>query len=159
MNWRPWLLGVSAVVFSAALVAAAAAAGEGRAYGGGLSGSTTVEIADLLAKPEDYLGKTVRVVGRITDVCPKRGCWIDIASADKHTLRFKVKDDEIVFPLEVKGKQVTAEGVLTRIELDREQAVGWFRHQAEELGQPFDPASIKGPMVLYQLQGSGAFVH
>ena len=38
---------------------------------------------ELMANPEPYLGKTVRVEGLITGVCEKRGCWITLASGVK----------------------------------------------------------------------------
>jgi hypothetical protein len=32
------------------------------------------------------------------------------------------------------------------------------RHLAEERGEAFDPASVSGPMTLYEIQGAGAVV-
>lgn len=145
---------------AAGLVAASLAASEGTVYGAGLKeNAEPVAIAELLQKPEGFLGKKVRVQGRITDVCPKRGCWIDIEGQDAPSpLRFKVEDGVIVFPLDVKGKPVTAQGVFTKIELSREQAEGYLRHLAEERGEEFDPSEVTGPVTLYQIRGEGALV-
>ena len=105
--------------------------------------------------PDAWVGKTVQVEGSVADVCPKRGCWMDLKSGAS-TVRVKVDDGVIVFPKELIGRTAVAEGVFTRIELDREEAIAWFRHVAEEKGEPFDPASVAGPASLYQLRGTGA---
>jgi len=52
----------------------------------------------LLAKPADYVGKTVQVKGKITEVCQMMGCWIYVADAQGNKIRVKVNDGEIVFP-------------------------------------------------------------
>ena len=127
------------------------------AVGGPLTLVESVGIAELLGNPEAYVGKTVQVRGAITDVCPRAGCWVDIKDADSaESVRFKVKDGEIVFPVEAKGRRIIAEGVLVRTEMTREEAVGYARHLAEEKDEPFDPESVTGPLKLYHIQGAGA---
>jgi len=128
-------------------------------YGAGLGDAKLVPLAKLLSEPQAFVGQRVRVEGRITDVCPARGCWIEIADGDgKQTMRFKVKDGEIVFPVAIKGHPVTAEGVFRKIELDAEQALSHRRHLAEERGEKFDPTRETGPLVLYEIEGLGAIV-
>jgi hypothetical protein len=39
-------------------------------------------IPQLLAKPADFQGKTVRVEGVVTDVCTMMGCWMGLAPTD-----------------------------------------------------------------------------
>ena len=106
-------------------------AGEETAYGKPLEGAETVVIADLLADPDHYVGKTIRVEGRVSDVCSHRGCWINITDkAGSSTVRFKVKDGVIEFSTECKGKQVVAEGVFSKFELTEEQAIARAKHHA-----------------------------
>lgn len=139
-----------------ALPLLALAAG-GDVYGKGVTEATTVKVSELLEKPEAFVGKKVRVSGLVTDVCAKRGCWINLAG-DKEfqTMRFKVKDGEMVFPMSAKGKQADVEGTFKKIELTEEQAVGRAKHLAEENGKPFDPKSVV--RVVYQIDGTGAVV-
>ena len=143
-----------------ALAAVAVSAGEGKSYGKGLSGAEVTKISEILAHPDKYVGKTVRVEGLVTDVCLKRGCWMMIAG-DKEfeTVRIKVDDGVITFPPEAKGKRAIAEGVLAKIELTPEEALAQAKHHAEEQGQKFDPATAKDlPTVTYQIQGTGAVI-
>ena len=55
-------------------------------YGIEISSMVQNEISSLLNMPNQYLGKDVLVSGKITEVCPMRGCWIDIkdVNSDKH---------------------------------------------------------------------------
>ena len=154
------LTAVTAACLLLILAVAPAHAAEGTKYGKGLSGPDVVAISDLMASPDKYVGKTVRVEGLIADVCPKRGCWMDLAG-DKEfeTLRIKVEDGEIVFPLDAKGKRATAEGVFTKMEITKDQAIERAKHHAEEKGEAFDAAKAKDlPTVIYQINGTGAVI-
>lgn len=64
----------------------------------------------------------------------------------------------IVFPAEAKGREITAEGTLRRIELSPKQAVAWLRHAAEERGEAFTAPAEPEPLTVYQIEGRGAVV-
>lgn len=134
-------------------------AGDEVIYGELPGEGVTVPLSELLEHPDRYVGKAVVIEGAIVDVCPMRGCWIDVAAGDTGPrLRYKVKDGEIVFPLTAKGKQVRAAGVFVKQELSHDQAIGYQRHLAEERGEPFDPESVPGPLTLYRIEGHAAVV-
>jgi len=128
-------------------------------YGKALSDGNVVKVSELLAKPDDFVGKTVKVEGIITDVCEMRGCWMVIAGDQEfQSIRFKVEDGVIVIPMEAKGKKAVAEGTFRKIEMSKEQAIEQAKHHAEEKGMEFDPSTVKGPSVTYQLEGIGAVI-
>ncbi|MCK6685754.1 MAG: DUF4920 domain-containing protein [Thermoanaerobaculia bacterium] len=128
-------------------------------YGKALTGKDTVKISELLANPDKYVGKTVRVEGVITEVCAKRGCWMKIAS-DKEfqDIRIKVDDGVIVFPMEAKGKTAIAEGVFTKYELSAEEVKAAHKHECEEQKKAFDPNQKFEAKAVYQLKGTGAVI-
>ena len=118
------------------------------------------KISDILANPEAYLDKTVLVEGEVLDVCSMMGCWMELKSDDgEGMIKVKVKDGEIVFPVEAKGKTALVEGTVYKIELTQEKAIEHFQHVAEEKGQEFDPSTISGPVTIYQIKGLGAEIH
>ena len=123
-----------------------------------LSEPEPLPIAKVLASPENYVGKIVQVKGKASEVCEMMGCWINIAESRNNSIRIKVNDGEIVFPRTAVGKTVVAEGRLQKLELSREQAVARARHEAEEQGRKFNPASVKSGAIIYQIQGSGALI-
>jgi hypothetical protein len=113
-------------------------------------------IKTLLAAPDDYVGKTVQVKGKATEVCEMMGCWTNLVDESGKMIKIKVADGEIVFPKEHVGKVVIAEGTLKKLELTKEQAIARAKHEAEEQGRKFNPASVKSGTVIYQIQGTGA---
>ena len=116
-------------------------------------------IQALLNKPAQFVGRTVQVQGKVTDVCQKMGCWMMLTdTASGAAIRIKVKDGEIVFPKESVGKSAVAEGSFTQTKLTRQQAVEREQHEAEENGRKFDPSTVKGPAIIYQLQATGAII-
>ncbi|MES1245454.1 MAG: DUF4920 domain-containing protein [Acidobacteriota bacterium] len=127
-------------------------------YGGGVTVPETTSIAKILADPDAYVGKTVRIEGKVLDVCPMKGCWMELAQeGDGSKLRVKVDDGVIVFPVTAKGKLAVAEGVLEAIPMTRESYVGWMEHLAEEAGKTFDASTVgEGPFRILQLRGTGA---
>ncbi len=116
-------------------------------------------IANLMSKPLRFVGRTVQVKGKVTEVCEKMGCWMMLTdTATGAAVRIKVKDGEIVFPKESVGKTAIAEGTFTETKLTRDQAVESAKHEAEEKGRKFDPSTIKGPVTSYQVMGTGAVI-
>jgi hypothetical protein len=146
---------MTAAVCAATLVAAT----PDEALGAPLVVKEQTPIADLLAKPAKFVGRSVQVKGKITAVCQMMGCWMELKDeASGASIRIKVHDGEIVFPKDSAGKLGVAEGTFTEIKMTREQAVAQARHEAEENKRSFDPASIKGPVTRYQIQATGAVI-
>lgn len=128
-------------------------------YGAGADAKDAVKISEVLANPNNYLDKEVTVTGLIVDVCPKRGCWMMFASDKKfQTLRIKTNDGVMVFPLSARGHQGVAKGKLSGRELSQKEAEEYFKHLADEKGEKFDPASVKGPVMNYMLRITGASI-
>jgi hypothetical protein len=127
-------------------------------YGGGVTLAEATSIGKILAEPDAWVGKHVRVEGEVTDVCPMKGCWMEISEPEGDRLRVKVDDGVMVFPVGSKGKRAVAEGVVEAIPMNREQYLGYLSHLAEEKGETFDPATVAGdgPFKILQLRGLGA---
>jgi hypothetical protein len=148
-----------ALVLGLLLYIGCAKAPEGEKFGKDLTLKETVKISTLMENMPQYVGKTVLVEGKIVEVCAKRGCWMELAS-DKEFQKIKIKvdDGEIIFPMTAKGKVALAEGVVQSIELTQENALKYYEHQAEEKGEKFDPATVTGPVTIYQIKGTGAVI-
>jgi hypothetical protein len=99
---------IGAAVIALGVVVAA----EETKLGTGVSLKDATPIKALIDSPGDYVGKTVRIDGVATAVCEEMGCWMAIAPAGDTkgaTVRLKVEDGVIKFPVSAKGKPVSAE--------------------------------------------------
>lgn len=129
-------------------------------YGRDISLTEKTNISEILAQPEEYVGKTVLVEGEILDVCSMAGCWMELKSdAENQKVKIKVKDGDIVFPVEAKGKTALVEGTVYKIELTKEEATEYYEHVATEQGTEFDDSTVTGPLTLYQIKGLGAVIN
>ena len=159
------------------LVALPAGAGDDATeYGDGVTLGQAVPITTLLASPDDYLGKNVRVDGVITGVCKKRGCWMQVTDPETgNGVRIKVEDGVIVFPYTAMGKKASAEGVFDAITLTPEQVEARAAAQAAEHGHApgedcdksaqqasGEGAGCDAPVQdnrIYMIRGTGAVIH
>ncbi len=150
----------NSIIFSVLMILLAlpALAG-GQVFGEGVKSENTVKVSELLTHPDKYVGETIRVEGIAVGVCSHRGCWVEIASDEEgETVRVKVKDGEIVFPPELLGSTLAAEGVWTANKLDLDTTKKVCEHRAEEAGEKFDAEEVTECMTLYQITGTGAIV-
>jgi hypothetical protein len=142
---------MSGVMLAALGLSAGALAAEGTKYGEGVSLKEATPIAQLMAHPDDYVGKKIRVDGVVSAVCEEMGCWIEIKEADASKgLRFKVEDGVIVFPVTAKGKKASAEGTFEKLDLAKAS-----EHQAADM--KVDPKA--GSTVTYLVRATGAIVY
>lgn len=73
-------------------------------------------VSKILKDPAKFEGKTVLVEGKILDVCQESGCWIEVAGEKEgEKIKVKVKDGEIVFPKDSKGKTVKVQGIVEEV--------------------------------------------
>jgi hypothetical protein len=144
---------VVAVVLCGSLSLSAAA----KKYGKDITLKETTKVSDIYAKPDAFNGKRVKVQGPIVDVCSEKGCWIAIGS-DKEfqSIRFKVDDGVIVFPMTAKGSNAVVEGVLTVTTLSEKEQIEMGEMMAKEKKTTFDPKTVKGPKTSIMIKGEAA---
>jgi hypothetical protein len=145
------------VLLAVCVAATAGLAAQEKKYGDGVSLKNATTIEDLLAQPDRYLGKTVRVDGVITGVCDMAGCWMEMRDAkadgkDAKTLRFKVDDGVIVFPVSAKGQRASAEGVFEKV--SAEMAREYAADQEKSKG-----GDTKNAVPAYQVKATGALIY
>ena len=122
------------------------AAADETIYGTGVTLDAATPIEAVIADPGAFAGKAIRVEGIVTAVCAHMGCWMTLAPAatpEAATLRIKVDDGVVVFPVSAKGRQAAAQGVVER--------VGGDDHETAPATAGARPAS-------YQLKVTGAVI-
>ena len=112
-------------------------------YGNALSDTPIYSVEDILSSPRNNIGNSILISGVISEVCPMRGCWIQVKDNNsQQSIRVKVTDGDIVFPLSSKGKNVIAEGQFSKLVLSEKQAKSWKAHLAAEKGIEIDTAQV-----------------
>ncbi len=152
------ILRTTAIFGLALLLASTVFAGEVMNYGEQLTVEKATPIHKILADPDGYLGKTVRIEGGVLDVCPMKGCWIEVGDGEE-SIKVKVEDDVIVFPADAKGRIVAAQGTVEAVVMERDEYIEYLAHLAEEKGETFDAESAAlgdGPFRIIRIKGTGA---
>jgi hypothetical protein len=108
-------------------------------YGAGVKSADAVPVADVLAAPDKYVGKPVRVVGAISSVCQTKGCWMRLGGNPNVMVKFK--DYGFFMPLDSAGREAIVEGELSV----REIPVAEQRHYLEDAGKHAEAQKITAP--------------
>src|SRR5262245_508919 len=144
-GWMKRLLTVGVLVLAVPVSA------EETKLGSGVTLKESTSIKTLVEQPATYVGKTIRVDGVATAVCSHMGCWMAVAAQGDEqgpTVRLKVDDGVIVFPVTAKGRKVSAEGVFESV-----GATGDSKDAAAEHATHDAKASQQ-----YQLKATGAII-
>ena len=129
------------------LLLAGTALAKEKVYGKGVGEGEFTKISTILAAPDEFAGKTVRVQGTAVGVCVHRGCWVTLASdQEEQTMRVKVEDGVIVFPKKIIGEHVQVEGAFTVNKVEE-------KCDATKQGEPEVKCTT-----YYQITGTGAVV-
>jgi hypothetical protein len=123
---------------------------DGVLYGAELNAELNeVTFADLIAKPDEYNGKVIKISGNITDVCQSAGCWM-ILSDGTSTMRVSTLH-KFFLPKDATGKAIS-EGKFKVTEETEEHA----RMMNEESRNPtMKTEDIKGPQKVFLIQATG----
>ena len=77
---------------------------------GEFTGAPKAEVADLIARPKDFLKKTVAAEGIVREQCTSMGCYFFFHEGDK-TLRVELQDIAMNAPRK-NGRRARVEGVM-----------------------------------------------
>ena len=132
-------------------------------YGAKINLIDSQRIKTMIDNADQYLNTDVLISGLILEVCPMRGCWINVKDNNSESnIRVKVTDGEIVFPLSSKGKQVDVEGTFVKLEFSDEQAKMWKIHLAEEQGLELSEEDViinPSDLIEYRIIGQAANIY
>ena len=100
---------------SASSEPAAAAAPAPEHFGAAFTAAPEVPLADLLQSPKQFASKDIITKGEVKRACSRKGCWMEIASADS-ACRVTFQDYGFFVPKDSAGARVRLQGrVDTRV--------------------------------------------
>ena len=150
---KPMIAAVLLAGVTIAGIATVTAAGP-TSYGKGVTIAQATPLADVMTKPSEFEGKTVRVEGYVTAVCQEMGCWLALAptqAQNDKTLIIQVEHGVVVFPMSAKGQRAAAEGIVQRVGSAESRAAA-----EEHAKQEGKSASDAGE---WQIKATGALVY
>jgi hypothetical protein len=100
----------------------------GANFGATITAENAVAVDQLPNLLNESESATVKVIAKVLDVCPKKGCWMSLEMPDKSTVFVKMKDYAFFVPLAMIGKTVVIDAEAKKIET----SVSELKHYAED---------------------------
>jgi hypothetical protein len=127
----------------------------GTTFGAGTTADQAFAVTELPVFLKDKESAEVKVIAKVTDVCPKKGCWMSLEMPDKSTVFVKMKDYAFFVPLEMIGKTIVIEGEAKKIVT----SVAELKHYAEDAKKSKEEIdAITAPKEEIRLMAKGILV-
>ncbi|MEM9822768.1 MAG: DUF4920 domain-containing protein, partial [Bacteroidota bacterium] len=99
-------------------------------FGAKINLDQAISYEDLLQKMEGSDSLSIKVKGRVSAVCQKKGCWMNIVSDQEGNpdMFVKFKDYGFFMPLDIAGREVVMDGYAFKEVTSVEE----LRHYAED---------------------------
>ena len=104
-------------------------------FGKGFDVVEAIPVETVAAAPDDYVGETVKLEGRVSEVCQAMGCWLTLQVPNGDNVRIVVPRDEngdYVFTVakDISGRRAVVQGTLAgEVVSEHDQ-----HHYAEDAG-------------------------
>ncbi|MBC6607982.1 DUF4920 domain-containing protein [Hymenobacter sp. BT188] len=127
----------------------------GKTYGAPITAANAVPVAQLTQLLGTKDSAQVKLVGKATEVCQAKGCWMTIAIADGKQMRVRFKDYGFFVPKDISGKTVVINGWAHRETVP----VSDLRHYATDAGKSEkEVAAITKPEQQLNFEADGVLV-
>jgi len=97
----------------------------------------------------------IKLVGKIDEVCQKKGCWMNMDIGNNQLMKIKFKDYSFFVPKDAAGKTTYMEGYAYRDTI----SVAELKHYAEDAGQSKEEiAKITNPEINISFEAKGVII-
>jgi hypothetical protein len=109
------------------------------------SKSPVVDLGEIVKDPKKYENKKIILDGTVKSVCQKKGCWMELVTAqDGPGVRVTFKDYAFFVPKDAAGIKVRAEGKIKLTTMSKEEADHYEEEGAQLVRNPDGTASEIG---------------
>jgi len=127
----------------------------GATFGAGASEDQAFEVSQLPDFLKNKESADVKIIAKVVDVCPKKGCWMALEMPDNSKVFVKMKDYGFFVPMAMIGKTVVVEGEAKNITT----SVDELKHYAEDAKKSKEEiATITEPKKEIRLTAKGILV-
>lgn len=130
---------------------------DGKHFGTTITSDAATTYDALMVKMEQTDSLAIKVVGKVSEVCQKKGCWMTLISEqpDKPAMRVRFKDYAFFMPMDLSGKQVVIDG-FAFVDVT---SVADLRHYAEDAGKTKEEiAAITEPKREVAFEAAGVLI-
>jgi hypothetical protein len=131
--------------------------GDGKHFGATITAENAVAYDDVMAKMASSDSMSMKVTGKVKEVCQKKGCWMTLVSDQPGypEMRVTFKDYAFFMPKDLSGKHVVVDG-FARVETT---SVDVLRHYAEDAKKsPEEIAAITEPKREVSFEAAGVLI-
>lgn len=127
----------------------------GTTFGAGASADQAFDVSKLPVFLKDKESADVKIIAKVVDVCPKKGCWVALEMPDNSKVFVKMKDYGFFVPLAMIGKTIVVDGEAKNIIT----SVDELKHYAEDAKKSQEEiAAITEPKKEIRLTAKGILV-
>lgn len=80
-------------------------------FGEPITEQTETSLASIASQPDAFVEKTIRTTGKVTAVCKKAGCWMEIGDETSRA-HIKMSGHSFFVPKDSDGKTAVVQGVV-----------------------------------------------
>jgi len=100
-------------------------------YGAKTTADGAIPASSIAEKMKGHDSLEVKIIGKATDVCQKKGCWLQVDIGEGKTMRVRFKDYAFFVPKDISGKTVVLDGYAR----NSITSVAQLRHYAQDAGK------------------------
>ena len=118
------------ILFLCALLMAGAALGQ-TTYGEKTTVAGAIPASSITAKMQGLDSLEIKIKGTVTNVCQRKGCWLQVDIGEGKSMRVRFKDYAFFVPKNLSGKTVVLDGRAYYSTI----SVAQLRHYAQDAGR------------------------
>lgn len=118
------------ILFFLALITASAAFGQ-TTYGAKTTADGATPASSIADKMKGSDSLEIKIIGKATDACQKKGCWLMVDIGEGKMMRVRFKDYGFFVPKDISGKTVVLDGRA----FNSTTSVAELRHYAKDAGK------------------------
>jgi len=120
-------------------------------FGDGVAkGADAITVASVAAEPKKHAGKKIRLTGKVSAVCKKKGCWM-ILTDGPTKVRIKFRDYGFFMPLDCEGREAILDGNFDVEEV----SVAEIKHLLEDEGKHEEAKKVDKPRHEFTVMADG----
>lgn len=120
-------------------------------FGDGVAkGTEAITLAMVAANPKEYVGKKIRLTGKVASVCKEKGCWMVLTDGPTK-VRIKFRAYGFFMPLDCEGREAILDGSFDVTEM----SIAEIKHLLEDEDKHAEAEKVDKPRNEFTVMADG----